>query len=150
MSSKEAEAVCLIIQNSGRKFAVPDANFALLCHASLQAKSLQAISQGGGNGSRAAFSPADCHSRSGNIRPGSVLKADELDIFYDMIDVETCVYADCLRFFQGHDAIRIQERKNTVFSGLIIFKLNAHHIILSTDGAGLCMFFLRCNGRTVR
>ncbi len=69
-----------------------------------------------------AASLFDCDCRTDGICPLGIFKADRLNIFYHVIDIQTCILCNFLSFFNRADSIFSELCENLLLSSLIRFK----------------------------
>ena len=100
-----------------------ETNLTVLSNGAGNAEALQTDTDSSSGVSSLGATLLDCDSSANGVCPLSVLEADGLSFFNDLIGVDTLSIADLLALVNGGNAILIQNSKDFRLASFLTFKL---------------------------
>ena len=105
VASEECEAASIFRQKHGSQIAMAKTYLAVVSNGTRNTESLEAFTDSlcSISSLRAALLDSDCCAQ--RISPASILKADRLDVFYDLCNIDALVFANFVCIFNRCDTI---------------------------------------------
>ena len=122
VTGAECKAFGAVFKKHGSEVAVTETDFAVICDGTGNAEGLETFTESLGDFGSNGLTALDGDSRADEVSPAGIFKADRLNVFDALIDVETFVLADLFGFFNGGDSVVVQKLVDLIDTAFIAFK----------------------------
>ena len=130
VTGSESEAFGVFGEQHGSQVAVSDTDFAVIRDGTGDAEALETFAERLGDFAGDRLTAFDGNGGADEISPAGVLKADGLNVFDTLIDVQTFGFGDFFGFLDGGDAVVVQKLVDLSDSAFITFE-KSHDVLLN-------------------